>query len=165
MRRVGPVLVVLAAATHLPACAAGGSGRELRGQSGAVAWEIVDIRQELEPGGSRMRWDFSLVFWNTGAAGIAFERVDIASQAGGTVDSISGGMGTVKLAQRLEPGAEWRVRRSESWGCPQCAPAHLPRFFSDGIVMHYTLFGRDDAGLAVRVPVAIRLNSGVGQRP
>jgi hypothetical protein len=40
----------------------------------------------------------------------------------------------------------------------------LRRIFADGIVLHYTLLGRDDAGGAVKVPVAIRRNSGVGTR-
>lgn len=164
MRRVGIFVALLAAATHLPACAVGGSTRELRGQSGPVSWEIVDIRQALEENGSRMRWTFSIVLKNTSDTGIGFARVEIGSQAGGTVDSISGGMGTEPFAQRLEPGGELRIRQSESWGCPQCPQAHLHRLFADGIIVYYTMVGRNDGGGGVRVPIAIRLNNSVGER-
>jgi hypothetical protein len=40
----------------------------------------------------------------------------------------------------------------------------LRRIFADGITLYYTLLGRDDAGSAVKVPVAIRLNSSLGTR-
>ena len=165
MRHAGLVLALLTAATHLPACAVGGSTRALRGQSGPVAWEIVDIQQELEEHGSRMRWTFSIVLKNTGDSGIAFEQVEIGSRAGGTVDSISGGMGTEPFAQRLEPGGELRIARSQSWGCPLCAQAHLDRVFADGVIVYYTLVGRDEAGGGVRVPIAIRLDSERGDAP
>jgi hypothetical protein len=73
-------------------------------------------------------------------------------------------MDTVPYAQHLEPGAGPRVRQSQSWSCQQCAPGHLPRFYSDGIIVYYTLLGHDAAGGGVRVPVALRLNSSVGKR-
>ena len=165
MRHVGIVVALLAAGIHLPACAVGGSTRELQGQSGPVSWEIVDIRQGLEDNGRRMSWTFSLVLRNTGTIPIAFEHVELGSRTGGTVDyGISGGMGTEPFAQRLEAGAETRIRRSHSWGCSDCAPAQLHQFFSDGIIVYYTAIGRDDAGGSVRVPIAIRLNSSVGER-
>ena len=163
MRHAGTVVLLLVVAAHLPACAVGGSARELRGQSGPVSWEILDIRQELE--GSRMRWTFSIVVKNTGNTGIGFEQVEIGSQPGGTVDSFWGGIDTQSFTQRLEPGAETRMVQTTSWGCPQCAPADLHRTFADGVIVYYTLVGRDDAGSRVRVPLAIRLNSSVGQRP
>jgi hypothetical protein len=164
MRHLGIVVALLAAATHLQACAVGGSTREPRGQAGPVSWEIVDIRQELEENGFQMRWTFSIVLKNTSDTGIGFEQVEIGSQAAGTVDSISGGMGSEPFAQRLEPGGELRIRQSESWGCPQCPQAHLHRVFADGIIVYYTMIGRDDTGRGVRVPIAIRLNSSVGER-
>jgi hypothetical protein len=73
-------------------------------------------------------------------------------------------MGTQPFAQRLELGSELRIRPNHAWGCPLCPQADLRRIFADGIVLHYTLLGRDDAGGAIKVPVAIRLNSGVGTR-
>ena len=165
MRHVGIVVALLAAGMHLPACAVGGSTRELRGQSGSVSWEIVDIRQGLEDNGRRMSWTFSLVLRNTGNIPIAFEHMELGTRTGGTRDyGISGGMGTAPFAERLEPGAETRTRLSHSWGCSECAPAHLHQFFSDGIIVHYTAIGRDDTGGGVRVPIAIPLNSSVGER-
>ena len=164
MRHAGLVLALLTAATHLPACTVGESTRALRGQSGPVTWEIVDIQQELEEHGSQMRWNFSIVLKNTGDTGIAFEQVEIGSRAGGSVDSISGGMGTAPFAQRLEPGGELRIAQSQAWGCSQCAQAHLDRVFADGIIVYYTLFGRNEAGSGVRVPIALRLDRSVGKR-
>lgn len=132
---------------------------------GRVAWEILDVQQELEEHGSRMRWTFTIVLRNPTDTGIAFEQVEMTTQAVGTVDSISGGMGAAPFARRLEPGGELRLRPSQAWGCPGCAEAHLHRIFADGLILYYTLVGRDDAGAGVRVPIAIRLNSGVGARP
>jgi hypothetical protein len=164
MRHAGLLLALLAAATQLPACATTGSPDARKGQSGSVNWEIVDIKQTLTENGYRMRWDFTVVLRNTGDIAVNFERVEKATRAGGSVDSISGGMSTVPYKHRLEPAGELRVRQGESWGCSPCAPGHLPRFFSDGIIVYYTLFGRDAAGSDVRVPIALRLNSSVGER-
>lgn len=164
MRHVGILVALLAAATHLASCASGASSRELRGASGPVSWEIVDIRQALEENGSQMRWTFSIVLTNTGPRAILFEQVEIGSQAGGTVDSISGGMGTEPFAHRLEPAGELRIQQSESWSCPQCPQAHLHRTFADGIIKYYTLSGRDDVGTRVRVPIVLRLDRSVGAR-
>ena len=164
MRHTGLVLALLAAATQLPACATTGNPDELRGRSGAVTWEIVDIRQRLEANGSLMRWDFIVVFKNTGGLPFDFERVEVGSRPGGSVDAIIGGMETVPFAQRLEPDGELRIQQSQSWGCSQCAPGHLPRFLGDGVIAYYTFLGHDSAGGAVRVPIAVRLNSSVGTR-
>ena len=115
MRHAGLVVALLTAATHLPACAVGGSPREPRGESGPVSWKIVDIQQELEAHGSQMRWTFSIVLTNGSDTGI-------------------------------------------------CAPTDLHRIFTDGVIVYYTLVGRDDRGGGVRVPIAIRLNRSVGER-
>jgi len=164
MRHAGLVVALLTAAMHLPACAVGGSPREPRGESGPVSWKIVDIQQELEAHGSQMRWTFSIVLTNGSDTGIGFEQVEIGSQAGGTAEGFSGGMGTEWFAERLEPGAELRIRRSHSASCPFCAPTDLHRIFTDGVIVYYTLVGRDDRGGGVRVPIAIRLDRSVGER-
>jgi hypothetical protein len=163
MRRAGLVGALLLATAHLPACAVGGSSPAPRGEAGVVAWKIVDIQQEIGKQGSWMRWTFSIVLTNRGATGIGFEQVEIASQAAGTADGLSGGMGTEWFAQRLEPGAELTIRRSHVAACTFCAPPDLQRVFADGVVVYYTLVGRDDRGAGVRVPVAIRLNQRVGE--
>lgn len=163
MRQAGLAALLLVGAAHLAACTAGSAGRDSRGQSGSVAWEVADVRQSLEQNGARMRWDFWLVLRNTGDTGIRFEQAQIGSRAGGAGD-VSGGMGTTSFTARLDAGGELRIPRSESWTCRDCNPAHLPRFFADGIIVYYTLLGRDDRGNRVRVPVAIRFDSSVGQR-
>ena len=165
MGHVGRLAAFLTVAALLSACAAVETSRTLRGQAGRVAWEIVDIEQALEDQGFLMRWTFTIVLRNPSDVGIAFELVETATQAVGTVESISGGMGTQPFMQRLEPGGELRLRPSQIWGCPLCPQADLRRIFADGVVLYYTLLGRDDAGGAVKVPVAIRLDSSVGARP
>ena len=165
MRHAGLLLALLAAAIQLPACAATtGTPGVIQGQSGPITWDIIDMQQVLEENGTRMRWNFVFVFKNTGGGPFDFERVEIASRAGGPVDDLYGGMNTVPYAQHLEPDGELRAQRSEALSCPQCAAGHLPRFFGNGIIIYYTFFGRGGAGGAVRVPIAVRLNSSVGER-
>ena len=41
-------------------------------------------------------------------------------------------------------------------------PAELHRAFADGVIVYFTLTGRDDRGGGVRVPIAIRLDRSVG---
>jgi len=152
MRHAGMIFALLAAGTQLTACATAGSPGALQGQAGVVAWEIVDTKQTLEENGFRMRWDFTLVFKNTGEIAIDFERVEHGSRAGGPVDGIVGGLATAPFAHRLEPGGEFRISQNESWGCPQCGPGRLPRIFSDGIIVYYTLLGHDAGGVACGYP-------------
>jgi hypothetical protein len=147
-----PLVALLTGTALLSACAAGEGARMLRGQAGRVAWEIVDIEQALEDQGFLMRWTFTIVLRNTSDVGIAFQQVETATQAVGTVDSIWGGMGTQPFALRLEPGGELRIRPSQVWGCPLCPQADLRRIFADGIILYYTLLGRDDTGGEVRFP-------------
>ena len=164
MRHLGRLAALLTVAALLSACAAGEASRTLRGQAGRVAWEIVDIEQALEDQGFLMRWTFTIVLRNPTDVGIAFEQVETATQAVGTVDSISGGMGTQPFARRLDAGGELRIRPSQVWGCPLCPQGDLRRIFANGITLYYTLLGRDDAGGEVKVPVALRLDSSVGTR-
>jgi hypothetical protein len=164
LRHPRHLIALLTVAALLSACASGDAARTLRGQAGRVAWEIVDIEQALEDQGFLMRWTFTIVLRNRSDVGIAFEQVEMATQAVRTVDSIWGGMDTQPFAQRLDPGGELRIRPSQAWGCPLCPQADLRRIFADGITLYYTLLGRDDAGDAVKVPVAIRLNSSLGTR-
>jgi hypothetical protein len=159
-----PSVVLVTVIALFSACAIGDATRALRGQAGRVAWEIVDIEQALEDRGILMRWTFTIVLRNPSDIGTAFEQVDRATQAAGTVASISGGMDSQPFARRLEAGGELRIRPSQAWGCPLCPQGDLRRIFADGIILYYTLLGRDDAGGAVTVPVAIRLDSSVGAR-
>ena len=164
LRHARKIVVLLAAATHLLGCASAGVTRPLRGQSGSVSWEISDVRQEPEEPPFQMRWTFWIAVKNLGDTGIAFEELEIGSQPGGTVDHFWGGIGTEPFTRRLEPGAELRLRRSHASSCPLCGPAELHRAFADGVIVYFTLTGRDDRGGGVRVPIAIRLDRSVGDR-
>lgn len=163
MRHAGLLLALLAAATLLPACATTGSPGDTKGQSGPVAWEIVDVQQRLEKNGFEMRWDYTLALKNLGDGAIDFERMEIASRAGGSGD-LYGGMDTTPFTPQLAPRGELKINRNNTLNCTRCAPGHMPRLFSDGIIVYYTLFGHDAAGGSVRVPIALRLNSSVGER-
>jgi predicted small secreted protein len=164
MRHAGLLLALLATATQLPACVTtAGSPGDMKGQSGPVTWEIVDIRQSLEDNGSKMRWDYNLVFKNVSDMAVEFERMETNSRAGGSVDMF-GGIDTTPFARQLAPRGELRVNRSWTFSCSRCAPGHMPRFFGDGVIVYHTFFGHDGAGRDVRVPIAIRLNSSVGVR-
>jgi len=164
MRHTVLVLGLLAVMTQLAACATSGVPGVMKGESGPVAWQIEDLRQTLDESGTVMRWNFMFVFKNTGSAPFNFESVEVGSRAGGPSDDVTGGMATVPFAHRLEPGGELHLNQSESWGCRQCAPAHLPRLFSEGVIIYYTFLGHDATGSAVRVPIAMRLDSSVGER-
>ena len=164
MRYVGRLAALWTVAALLSACAAGEASRTLRGQAGRVTWEIVDIEQALEDRGLLMRWTFTIVLRNPTDVGIAFEEVETATQAVGTVSSIYGGMDTRPFAQRLDAHGELRIRPTQLWGCPLCPQAEMHRIFADGVMFYYTLLGRDDAGGEVKVPVAVRLDSSVGTR-
>ena len=162
MRRADIVLLWLAIAAPLVGCAT--SERDLRGGSGQVAWEIIDVRQRMEENGARMRWDYTLVLRNRGVTVVTFERMELGVRAAGSVDDIWGGMDSRPFTGQLDPNRELRVSRSDSWGCPRCGPGELPRFFADGIIRAITFTGRDALGVPVKVNVQIRLNSGVGTR-
>jgi hypothetical protein len=153
----------LVIAAYLAGCAATNAGRDLRGESGPVAWEVVDVRQSREENAARMRWDYTLVLRNRGASAIAFERVDVGSQAVGTVD-VWGGMSSQAFTHRLKPDGEIRLSRSDTWGCPHCDASHLRHLLRSGFIRFLTFTGRDERGAGVKVSIRVRLDSSVGAR-
>jgi hypothetical protein len=163
MSRARFVLWSLAVSGLLAGCAAVTAGREPRGESGSIAWEIVDVRQSLEENGARMRWDYTVVLRNRGSTFVAFEWMALASRARGNADTW-GGMGGQAFYRKLEPEQEIRVSRTDTWGCPRCGPNELGNFFASGIIRDITFTGRDAQGDAVKVLVRIPLNSSVGKR-
>ena len=75
MSRARVLLLSLAVSTLLAGCAATTSGREPRGESGPVVWEVADMRQRLVDNGVRMRWEYTIVLRNRGVTVVAFERI------------------------------------------------------------------------------------------
>ena len=74
-------------------------------------------------------------------------------------------MGTQSFAQRLEPAAELTIRRSHVAACTFCAPPDLQRIFADGVIVYYTLVGRDDRRRRrARCPSRSASTSSVGGR-
>jgi hypothetical protein len=157
------LLLSLAVAATLAGCAAATSGRELRGESGQVAWEVIDARQRMAENGARMRWEYVVLLRNRGLTVITFERMELGSRSVGPSD-IWGGIESQPFTRRLEPNRELRVSRSDSWGCPRCGLSELPRVFAEGFIRTITFTGRDALGARVKVDVQIGLNSGVGVR-
>ena len=121
------------------------------------------MRQRLEDGGARMRWEYTVVLRNRGVTVVAFERIAVGSRARGTGD-VWGGVSDEPFERRLEPNRELRVPRTESWGCPRCGPSELRSFFASGLVRDITLTGRDAQSAPVKVVIRVFLNSSVGTR-
>ena len=163
MSRARVVLLSLAVSTVLAGCAATTVGRELRGESGPIVWEVVDVRQRLVDNGARTRWEYTVVLRNRGLTVVTFDRVALASRARGTAD-LWGGMSDELFGRRLEPNHELRFSRTDTWGCPRCGPSELQTFFGSGIIRDITFSGRDAQGEPVTVLVRIPLNSSVGKR-
>ena len=143
-------------------CATSDGLRSLQGQSGSVAWEVSDIRQTSEEGGSRLRWDYVLTLRNTGSTAITFEQV---ARNIITPGESWGGMSSQALVRRLDVGGEWRMtNNSYSHGCPRCDASSAARVLRDGVTRVLEFTGRDDQGRPVTVTVRIPFNSGVGAK-
>jgi hypothetical protein len=163
MSRARVVLLSLAVWAVLAGCAATAPGRDLRGESGPIVWEVVDVRQRLVDNGVLTRWEYTVVLRNRGVTVVAFDRVALASRARGTGD-LWGGLSDELFDRRLEPNRELRFSRTDTWGCPRCGPSELHTFFASGIIRDITFSGRDAQGEPVKVLVRIPLNSSVGKR-
>ena len=134
MSRARVVLLSLAVWTVLAGCAATTPERELRGESGPIVSEVVDVRQRLVDNGVRMRWEYTIVLRNRGVTVVAFERMALGSRARGTGD-VWGGISDEVFDRRLEPNRELRVSRNDTWGCPgagrvSSTPSSLPGSFA-----------------------------------
>src|ERR1700675_4315840 len=67
-----------AAMLLLSSCASGsiGSPNQMRGNSGSVEWEVVDMGEVLSRDRSRIRWSYTIVIRETSGSTIEFETVD-----------------------------------------------------------------------------------------
>ena len=164
MRRTDIVLLLLAVAALLAGCAAVTSERELRGGSGQVAWEVIDVRQRMEESGTRMRWEYTILLRNHGKSAVIFERMDLALQSAEAASNVWGGIDSRSFTRHIDPNGELRVPRSDSWACPRCGASELPRFFAAGIIRWITFTGQDMQSMPIKVEVRIRLNGSVGAR-
>ena len=160
MRTPRWVLTLLVSALLATAGCAALGPPELKGQSGPIAWEVVDIVQTPQSEGGALRWDYSLVLHNTGSRGIYLERMEI----GATGREIYGGMGTERLGRRLEPAGSYRLTRWDSFGCPQCPPGTTAPLLSEGLTKEFMVYGLEDGGAAIRVRIRVPLNSSIGRR-
>jgi hypothetical protein len=125
--------------------------RQIRGTSGPVTWEVVNLRQQVSADGQETRWSYTLVLRETAGRAIQFERVQGGAYGGG-IESVPGDM---KFEYKLNAKSELRV--------------------NDGAVLHSRLggavsvferfLGRDDAGRPITVDVRIPLAAGAGRGP
>ncbi len=138
------------------------NGSALRGASGPVAWDIVDVRQRL--GSGEIRWLYALVLKNTGGRSIGFERIERTV----TGADVIGSSEAHRWERRLDPGSEIRLDLQDGIVLqPLGGPAGTFGSSMRGIdqmTVVYRLHGRDDAGNPVAVEVLVRLHPGLGRR-
>lgn len=131
---------------------------ELRGTSGPVAWEVVEVRQKVTPDQRDIEWNYTLVLRETTGVAIQFEKLEVG--AGRLVREETFGW-------RLESRSELRVPRY--YGV-SFTPAGVPSFGhplpvgSQGVTLFYRFRGKDDRGRSVTVDVRFRLDPSVGKR-
>jgi hypothetical protein len=155
IRVVGVTLLGVAVA----GCATSGTPSTLRGQSGAVTWEVGDVRQTSEDRGRWLRWEYMLTLRNVGSAGITFSKVSVG--AIGSAESW-GGQGEQSFKRRLDAGAELHVADSYSRWCRDCDPGYAEMLFRQGITRILTYEGIDDQGRPLSVTVRIPFHPGMG---
>jgi hypothetical protein len=146
----------LAAGMMVAACAAGASGpAPLRGTSGPVAWEVVDVRQ-TRPDQYTVRWDYTVVLRETAGVGIDLERIDMGAPE-------TSGRSTSEFRQRLPANSELRLRHS--YGAlmkfGDTTFGRLETFGGAKVIHRYS--GRDDAGKRVTIDVPIHLDWSMGK--
>ena len=126
----------------LGALAAACVGPDVRqGQSGPVAWEVLDRTK------TQFGWTFTILLRETSGVGIQFQTVQLAFALPPESRGMAwyGGASERVLARRLEPHAEMR----ETFTAP---------FFIDPPEHADVEFrGTDDTGQAIRVPVRVYL--------
>ena len=114
------------------------------GQSGVVAWEVVDVVQSRLTDEQATRWDFVVALKLTAPGEIRFERAE---------------SGTVNQAPRQSP-LKARLRAGET-----LRMFHWERVTgADRRDVYRRYIGRDDQGKAVTVEAIVRLNAALGAR-
>ena len=132
----------LAAAVTLWACAA--AAADNAGQSGGVAWEVVDVIQSRLADEQATRWDFVVALKLTVPGAIAFDQ------------SQSGTVG--------QPPRQWPLKAQLRAG-ETLRMFHWERVAGgDRRDVYRRYLGRDDKGNAVTVEVRVRLNAALGAR-
>jgi hypothetical protein len=144
-------LALLVSVTVLPACASMSGTGQLRGTSGPVAWEIVNLRQRVSLDGQETRWYYTLVLKETAGHGIQFER----AQTGVSGPNIESVPREVKFERRLDANSELRVSDAAS----------LRARLGGLMLAFYRFYGQDDTGKGVTVDVRVPFSSaGVSQQ-
>ena len=138
-------------------CAASGPPK---GQTGPVAWEVVDAVQSWEDQGTRLRWDYVVTLHNTGSRGIYLERMEIASQG----PEIFGGDGHGMAGESARAGPDHAADTLGLRRVLRVCSGHIPTVMSEGLPKFLTIHGLEDGGTPVRVQIGIRLNSSFGRR-
>jgi hypothetical protein len=161
-----PSLAAFIVVMHLvlAGCAAERAGIQ-KGDSGPIAWEVIDIRQSLEEQGNRMRWDYTLVLRNIGSTTVTFDQMTLITMVPG--GNMSGGHSTRPYVLTLEPGGEVRdANNSYNHGCIRnCDPQYVRQMFRNGVTRVIELRGRDGAGQPVSPVIRLRLDSSMGTKP
>jgi hypothetical protein len=162
-----PIVAAAALCLLVSACATGGvgGGGEVRGTTGDVAWEVLDIGQIASVDGQRIRWSYAIVLRNTGDTKIEIERLERGVISRGTTETIGGTPVSQPLRRTLRARSEVRVPVSDDWGW---AGGLTSRTTFGGtaalapITVTRRFLGTDEKGNAVGFTVRVNLDRGIG---
>jgi hypothetical protein len=134
---------------------------QLSGASGPVAWEVVDVREQMLRDGQEIRWSYTLVLNETRGTGIQFD--DVRSQATGPRADHAWEW---KLSRRLGPRASIRI--DSHYGIYYGSTSGATFGYStpggrEGVTVVHRLSGKDDTGQPVQVEVRFPLYPGIGK--
>src|SRR5262245_57565972 len=146
-------------------CATGGptSQPTLRGETGPVAWEIVDIGRVESRDGRRSRWSYVIVLKETAGGSIRFEKVERSSHVANIQNMIGGMPESFPLSRTLAANSEIRLAYTESWGWAAGGNQFGGTAILQPLTVEYRFVGQDANGRTVSVPVRLRLERSLGK--
>lgn len=153
--------VLVAAALWVSGCASVGSGApdQLRGSSGPVSWEVVNLRQRSAPDGKEIRWYYTLVLKETAGRAINFEK----EERGAEGLRVRGSNQEWTFQQRLAASSELRLNYRDGiyiTDTPGFGQAPGGQY---GMAVFRRYHGKDDAGNPVTITVRITLSPSSGK--
>jgi hypothetical protein len=143
----------------LAGCAASGTPRTMRGQSGAVTWEVTDIRERSEDRGRFVRWTYTVTLRNTGPIGINLVKITRDVQAR---SDVWGGQQTESGARRLDAGGTLRMSETYAHWCRDCDLGYAATMLRQGVTRVVQYEGADDQRRPVAITLLLPLYLGAG---
>ena len=140
-------------------------GRQFRGTSGAIVWEVVDIGQVVSPDNRRMRWSYTVVLRETAGSPVQFENMERSSYSFGA-EIVGGGVRTWPFRRRLEAKSEIRVPLTDSWGWTATSSGRIAfggAATISPLIVEYRFRGTDGQARPTMVVVRVHLDRSVGK--